>query len=156
MIDVDLFTSCGDQPAELVFDQAGQRLFTANAISNSVSIVDLPTVAKICQDSGFDTDDIRTFESNGQTLEQISCVNFVSDCSSNINDGETRECTIEDYIVSLDEVTTNGESGILSNMNNDNSQQQNQLFTNDISNTEDKIKTESIPIGPSIYEVPKH
>ena len=74
-------------------------MFTANAISNSVSIVDLPTVAKICQDSGFDTDDIRTFESNGQTLEQISCVNFVSDCYSNINDGETREFTIEDYCI---------------------------------------------------------
>ena len=59
-----------------------------------------------------------------------------------------QESLLLKIIVSLDEVTINGESGILSNMNNDNSQQQNQLFTNDISNTENKIKTESISIEP--------
>jgi hypothetical protein len=77
-----------------------------------------PTVAKICQDSGFDTGDIRTFVSGQQTLEQISCVYVVGECSGNIDNGETRECIVEDYIVPLDEVSNNGESGILSsNMN---------------------------------------
>jgi hypothetical protein len=53
------------------------RVFTANSISDSVSIIDLPSVAKICQDSGFDTGDIRTFVSGQQTLDKIICVNFV-------------------------------------------------------------------------------
>jgi hypothetical protein len=118
-------------------------------VCDSVSIIDLlsPTVARICQDSGFDTDDIRTFESNGQTLQQISCVNFVGQCSDNVDNGETRECTVEDYVVSLDEVPNNGESGIVSNMNNSQQQQQQQIFANDISNTENKIKTQSLPTG---------
>ena len=43
---------------------------------------------------------------------------FVGECSGNIDNGETRECIVEDYIVALDEVSNNGESGILSsNMN---------------------------------------
>ena len=31
-----------------------------------------------------------------------------------------------------------------------------QLFTNDISSTEDKIKTQSLPTGPFIYDMPNH
>ena len=46
------------------------------------------------------------------------------------------ECTVEDYIVSLGEVPINGDSGIVSNMNNS----QQHLYTNDISNTENKLK----------------
>jgi len=154
---IPLAPSGGISPVALAFDEAGHRVFTANANSDSVSIIDLlslPTVANICQESGFDTGDIRTFESNVQTLQQISCVNFVGQCSGNIDNGETRECTVEDYIVSLDELPTNGQSGIVSSMNN--SQQQNQLFTNDMSNTKNKIKTQALPTGPFIYEIPKH
>lgn len=57
-------------------------------------------------------------------------------CSGNIDNGETRECTVEDYIVSLGEVPINGDSGIVSNMNTS----QQHLYTNDISNTENKLK----------------
>ena len=142
-------------PISIAFDETGQRVFTANSFSNSVSIIEFPTINRICQNSGFDTGDIRTFVSGQQTLEQITCVNFVGQCSGNIDNGETRECTVEDYIVSLDEVSNNGDGiGILSNLNN--SQQQNQLFTNDISKTENKIQTQSLPTGPFVYDVPNH
>ena len=87
---------------------AGQRVFTANCNSNSVSIIDLSsaTVAKICQNSGFDTGDIRTFVSGQQTLEQITCVNFVGDCSGNIQGGEANECTVQDYAVKINDMPT--------------------------------------------------
>jgi YVTN family beta-propeller protein len=106
---VPLAPTGGTTPVAIAFDETGQRLFTANAGSDSVSIIDLlslPTVAKICQDSGFDTGDIRTFVSGQQTLEQITCVNFVGQCSGNIDNGETRECTVEDYIVSVNATVT--------------------------------------------------
>ena len=100
---IPLLPAGGNGPGAIAFDAAGQRLFTANGISNSVSIIDLlslQTVARICQDSGFDTGDIRIFESNGvNSYQQISCVNFVGECSGNINNGETKECTVEDYVV---------------------------------------------------------
>ncbi|MGI0052203.1 MAG: hypothetical protein ACRD8K_10745, partial [Nitrososphaeraceae archaeon] len=92
----------------------GQRVFTANQ-GDSVSILDLPTVSKICQNSGFNTGDIRTFVSGQQTLEQITCVNFVGQCSGNIGNGETRECTVQDYIVNINDITDNG-IGILANI----------------------------------------
>ena len=113
-----LLPTGGDAPISIAFDAAGQRVFTANANSDSVSIISiLPTVAKICQDSGFDTGDIRTFVSGQQTLEQISCVNFVGQCSGNIDNGETRECTVQDYIVNINDITDDG-IGILANTNN--------------------------------------
>jgi YVTN family beta-propeller protein len=156
VINIPLAPSGGDAPFAIAFDETGQRVFTANLNSDSVSIIDLPTVAKICQDSGFDTGDIRIFESNNeQTIQQISCVNFVGECSGEIDNGETRECNVEDYVVSLEEIPTNGESeiGILSsNMNNPLEQQQ-LLSTNDITNSENKIKAESLPTGPFIYNI---
>ena len=128
-------------------------MFTANIFSDSVSIISgFPTVAKICQDSGFDTGDIRTFVSGQQTLEQITCVNFVGECSGNIDNGETRECTVEDYIVNINEVSNGGEIGILGNIN----ESQQKLSTNSISNTEDKIKTSSLPTGPFMFGNSKH
>ena len=81
---IPLLPTGGDGPISIAFDAAGQRVFTANGFSDSVSIIDLlslQTVARICQDSGFDTGDIRTFVSGQQTLEQITCVNFVGECS---------------------------------------------------------------------------
>ena len=54
-----------------------------------VDYVENQSVSKICQDSGFDTDDIRTFVSGQQTLEQISYVTFVGQCSGNLDNGET-------------------------------------------------------------------
>ncbi|MGH9980863.1 MAG: thrombospondin type 3 repeat-containing protein, partial [Nitrososphaeraceae archaeon] len=100
---VPLLPSGGDEPQEIVFDQAGQRVFTANTDSDSVSIINLSsaTVSKICQDSGFDTGDIRTFVSGQQILEQITCVNFVGECSGEIEDGEIKECTVHDYAISV-------------------------------------------------------
>ncbi len=73
--------------------------------------------------------------------------------SGNIDNGETRECTVKDYIVSLDEVSINGDSGIVLNMNNS----QQHLYTNDISNTENKIKTSSsLTTASFITGVPTH
>ena len=136
VIDVDLKTpSGGDFPIAIAFDPIGHRVFTANQLSDSVSIIDLPTVAKICQDSGFDTGDIRTFVSGQQTLEQITCVNFVGECTGDIEEGgETKECTVQDYAVKVD-ATSNG-IDILSE-----SSQQEQLT--EINNTKD-IMTKSI------------
>ena len=98
----------GSGPFSIAFDQSGQRVFTANYVSNSVSILTPPIVGEICQDSGFDTGDIRTFVSGQQTLQQISCVNFVGECSGQIEEGETRECTVQDYAVSIN-ATSNGD-----------------------------------------------
>ena len=117
-------------------------------------MIDFPTVAKICQDSGFDTGDIRTFVLGQQTLEQITCVNFVGVCSGNIDNGETRECTVQDYIVNINEISKMMEVGILGNTDNP----PQQLYTNDISNTENKIikTSSSLPTGPFINGIPKH
>ena len=101
-----IFASGGDGPIAIAFDEAGQRVFTANEFSDSVSIIERPTVAKICQDSGFDTGDIRTFVSAQQTLEQITCVNFVGECSGNIQGGEANECTVQDYAVKINDMPT--------------------------------------------------
>ena len=149
---IPLLPTGGNGPGAIAFDAAGQRLFTANGISNSVSIIDLlslQTVARICQDSGFDTGDIRIFESNGVSYQQISCVNFVGECSGNIKNDETRECTVEDYVVSLDELSSNGDGIDILSSHIEKSQQQ-QLFTNYISSTENKIKLQSLPTGPFI------
>ena len=102
VIDVDLSASGGEEPDVIAFDPDGQRVFTANQISDSVSIIELPpTISEMCQTSGFDTGDIRTFVSNGQTIEQITCVIFVGECSGNIQDGETKECTVQNYAVKI-------------------------------------------------------
>jgi hypothetical protein len=89
-------------------------------------------------------------------LQQISCVNFIGQCSGNIKDVETRECTVEDYIVSLDEVPNNGESGIVILSSNMYNSQQQTLFTNEISNTGNKIKTQLLLTRPFVYNIPKH
>jgi hypothetical protein len=44
-------------------------------------------------------------------------VNFVGECSGEIEDGETRECIVQDYVVALDEVSNGDGIGILSNTN---------------------------------------
>ena len=77
------------------------RVFTANSGSDSVSIIEFSTINRICQDSGFDTGDIRTFVSGQQTLEQITYVNFVGEYSGNIDNGETRECMISKIVLLL-------------------------------------------------------
>lgn len=105
------------RPSAIAFDEAGQRIFRVNIESDTVSIVELPTVANICQNSGFETGDIRTFVSGQQTLEQITCVNFVGQCSGEIEDGETRECTVQDYAVNINEISNGDGIGILGNIN---------------------------------------
>ena len=101
VIDVDLLASGGDSPFAIVFDSDGQRVFTANDSSNSVSIVYLPSILKICQDSGFDTGDIRTFEYEQETIQQTTCVNFSEQCNGNIDENmtETQQCVIDDFVV---------------------------------------------------------
>ena len=105
VIDIPLSPSGGDHPSTLILDEADHRAFTANLISDSVSIIDLPTISEVCQNSGFDTGDIRIFVSGQQTLEQITCVNFGSECSGEIEQGETKECTVQDYAVRLNDIS---------------------------------------------------
>ena len=82
---VPLLPSSENRPMSITFDATGKRVFTANENSDSVSIIDdLPKLSKICQASGCGTGDIRTFESNGQPFLQITCVNFVGECSGEI------------------------------------------------------------------------
>ena len=95
--------SGGESPFSIVFDPDDQRVFTANDASNSVSIIDIPSISKICQDSGFDTGDIRTFGFEGEVLQQTTCVNFSEQCIGNIDENaidETQQCIIDDYVVS--------------------------------------------------------
>jgi heparosan-N-sulfate-glucuronate 5-epimerase len=46
--------------------------------------------------------------------------------------------------------------GVLSSNMNNPQQQPQQLSTNDVSNTENKLKTTSVPTGLFIYDIPKH
>ena len=39
-------------------------------------------------------------------MEQITCVNFVGDCSGNIQGGEANECTVQDYAVKINDMPT--------------------------------------------------
>ena len=143
---LDLTPTGGEDPRAITFDEVDQKVFTANVISDSVSIIDLPTVGKICKGLGFDTGDIRTFESNGQTLQQISCVNFVKECTGNINNDETKECTVQDYVVAVNEIS-NGEIDILTNSN----ESQQILKTNDVKQTTNT--TSIIPSIPFSFDI---
>ena len=60
-----------------------------------------------------------------------------------IDNGETRECTVQDYIVNINEISNGDGIGILGNTN----ELQQKLSTNSISNTENNIKTSSVPTG---------
>jgi len=101
----------GNEPAGIAYDPVNERMYVTNFGSDSVSILYLGA-NNVCQDSGFGNGELRTYQSNGQTLEQITCVNFIGECSGNIDDGETRECTVQDYIVNINEIS-NGEIEIL-------------------------------------------
>ena len=118
--------------------------FQKNSKSITNSSKDLPRFQDLIQA-------ISRFCFGSTDIREITYGNF--ECSGNIDNGETRECTVEDYIVSLDEVPINGDSSIVSNMNN----LQQHLYTNDISNTENKIKTSlSLTTAPFITGVPTH
>jgi hypothetical protein len=58
---------------------------------------------------------------------------FVGQCSRNIDNGETRECTVDGYVVSRDEVPSisNGIDILFSNIETS-LQQQIQLFTDEM------------------------
>ena len=86
-IPVGLFPVC------IEYDLVNERMYVTNQQSGTVSILYL-SANNVCQDSGFDAGELRTYQSNGQTLEQITCVNFVGQYSGEIEDGETRECCI--------------------------------------------------------------
>ena len=46
---------------------------------------------------------VRTFESNdGQTIQQITCVDFSQQCTGNIDENindETQQCIVDNYVV---------------------------------------------------------
>jgi YVTN family beta-propeller protein len=114
-------------PSDIAYDSANERMYVSSG-GGFVSVIFL-NANNVCQDSGFDAGEIRTYQSNGQTIEQITCVNFVGECSGEIEDGETRECTVQNYAVRVLNVT--GENGIMENSNT----QQGQQGTNDIITT---------------------
>ncbi|MGD1837385.1 MAG: YncE family protein, partial [Nitrososphaeraceae archaeon] len=93
----------------IAYAQDKMLMYVANAFDDAVSIVNIPTIEKACQNSGFDTGDIRTFEFNGQTIEQITCVNFSEQCTGMIDElvTETQECIIDNYAVLVNALSSN-------------------------------------------------
>ena len=91
----------GNSPQGIAYAQDKMLMYVTNSDDNTVSIISIPTIEQACQNSGFDTGDIRTYQSNGQTLEQITCVNFSEQCTGEILEGntETQQCVIDDYVV---------------------------------------------------------
>jgi len=158
---IPLAPSGGDGPISLVFDEAGQRIFTANENSNSVSIVQLRPIGEICQDSGFDTGDIRTFVSGQQTLEQITCVNFIGECSGEIEeDGETKECTVRDYAVRVNDISNgmnilsdSNQQPIAENINTKDIMAQN-ILNNEGQSSLPNLNTNTASRSPFIFSIP--
>ena len=52
----------------------------------------------ICQESGFDSSYVNAGFNEGLV---VSCVNFEGDCSGIVQDGELKECTVENHVVSV-------------------------------------------------------
>ena len=46
------------------------------------------SVDKVCKSSGFDAGEVRTYQSNGLNIEQVTCINFEGQCSGNIDSQE--------------------------------------------------------------------
>ena len=96
--------SVGNLPLLLAYDRVNERMYVTNGLDDTVSVLYL-SANKVCQDSGFDAGELRTYGSNGQTIEQMTCVNFVGDCSGDIQGGETKECTVQDYAVRVNDIS---------------------------------------------------
>ena len=55
-----------------------------NLDSNDVFVLYL-SVDKVCKLSGFDAGEVRTYQSNGLNIEQVTCINFEGQCSGNVD-----------------------------------------------------------------------
>ncbi len=111
----------GNSPQGIAYDPVNERMYVTNWSGASVSVLYL-SANKVCQDSGFDAGELRTYDSNEQMIEQITCVNFVGDCSGNIQGGEANECTVQDYAVRVNDISDT--PTILTPFNQDIDQQQ--------------------------------
>ena len=56
---------------------------------------------QICQESGFDGSYVDVLFDEGPVL---SCVNFEGECSGIVQDGELKDCTVKNHVVSIDEL----------------------------------------------------
>ena len=54
-----------------------------------------------CQESGFDDGVINSIVLNVETIMIGTCVLFEGDCSGVIQDGELKECTVENYLIAI-------------------------------------------------------
>ena len=98
----------GNRPESIEYAQDKMLMYVANTQSDTVSIISIPTIEQVCQNSGFDTSDMRTYQSNeGQKIEQISCVNFSEQCNGDIvkESTEIQQCVIDNYAVILTELS---------------------------------------------------
>ena len=72
-------------------------------------------INKICKDFGFDNGGIiKLFndETNNELKEFASCVLF-GDCSDIVQDKELKECTVENYVVAIDEEKTTANNVVI-------------------------------------------
>jgi hypothetical protein len=53
-----------------------------------------------CDVAGFDHFQLFTLERQGNVIFYEICVNYSGECSGTISDGETKECTVQNYLVS--------------------------------------------------------
>jgi hypothetical protein len=150
-------------------------LATANFFSNDVSILigngnGTFVTPALNFGAGFRPFSVAVGDFNNDTILDLATANFISDdVSILIGNGNGTFVTPALNFGAGDgpRFVAVGEF----NSKIDNSQQPNQLFTNDISDTgnkmhqlftneissaEDKIKTQSLPTGPFIYDMPKH
>jgi hypothetical protein len=135
-----------DRLSDNVFISTGtNHIQVYKPISNLFSDVNT-----ICKDSGFDAGELRTYISNEQRIKQITCVNFVGECSGEVEDGETRECTVQNYVIAVnDSISNNGEVDFQTISNES---QQILTTTNDIIQT--TTTTSIIPTIPFTFGIP--
>ena len=92
----------GNSPESIVYAQEKMLIYVANNGEHTISIVSIPTIEQACQNSGFDTGDMRTYQSNdGIQIEQITCINFSKQCTGDIVKASTeiQQCVIDNYAV---------------------------------------------------------
>jgi YVTN family beta-propeller protein len=133
----------------LAYDPVNERMYVTVG-NNAVSVLYL-SANKVCQASGFDAGELRTYESNGQMIQQITCVNFVGECSGNIQEGETKECTVQDYAVRVNDIT---DTPIILTTPNQETDQQEQQETEDEEQKDTTDKELSAKLRLNV-EIPK-
>ena len=98
----------GNNPLGVAYAQDKMLIYVTNTSDDTVSVISIPTIEQACQNSGFDTGDKRTYQSNdGQNIEQITCVNFSEQCTGDIvkESTEIQQCVIDDYAVIVNELS---------------------------------------------------